>query len=834
MSFLSRSKPTDDTNIHNDETEMTQIIDLNSFMTLMDSRNSLEHFTQHLQDDNSSMSSEDTLRINSKEEEPHVFYQYSSDDEEDAHFQGDDEAEQSLVGRDIEAIGTSKNMDNTIRRKGKKWICLGFFILLLLIWLIWTIGLSQMGPSDDQSEQVDTLKHVDLPDLFNSSFMVKRPSLVWVKNDPRDGIYTYRDQRTHDILLESIEDGKTEIFSDLLNHTRITFDGSATIFNGVPDWVYEEEVFSKDSALWWSPDSTHLAYLRLNETAVPEFHLQMYTNINATYPEEVAIKYPKAGAPNPLASLHLYSLTLDTNIMLTSNSTTKATAESKVDEFKDDDRIITDVTWATENHTYLLFKQTNRVQDIELTSLVGIDDANLNKSTISSVRTYKPEDGGWVDSAQTMVYIPNSKSTDKTVRYLDVIDDGEGFMHLAVLNQNGQAKWLTSGEWEVIAGSVIVDQSRRLIHYMSTERSHLERHLYRIDLNNSDPSSTKTCLTCPEDPEVHAYYKAAFSPKNGYYILEMEGPGIPTASVRKVDEPEFDVVIQNNTELKELLSGYELPRTRFVNVKSGGVNMEAMEVLPPDFDVSKKYPVLFHVYGGPGSQLASYEFDISWSTFLASKLGYIVVTVDGRGTGFKGRKYRVGVRGRLGELEAIDQINAARHWSTLEYVDPSRIAIWGWSYGGYMTTKVVEANSGLFAAGLAVAPVTDWRFYDSIYTERYMLTPEMNADGYKESAINNMTGFENTRYLLAHGTGDDNVHFQHSAVLVDKLTKAEVHNYQVQFFPDSNHAIRHHNANYNLYYLLTKFLWESFGGEEYSHVRKELNGHFSGPITGGH
>jgi dipeptidyl aminopeptidase len=256
--------------------------------------------------------------------------------------------------------------------------------------------------------------------------------------------------------------------SDLINHTRVTFDGSATIFNGVPDWVYEEEVFSRDSALWWSPDSTHLAYLRLNETAVPEFHLQMYTNINATYPEEVAIKYPKAGAPNPLASLHLYSLTLDTNIMLTSNSTTKATvataaADSTLDEFEDADRIITDVTWATANHTYLLFKQTNRVQDVELTSLVDIDDHNLNKSTISNVRTYKPDDGGWVDSAQTMVYIPNSKSTDKTVRYLDVIDDGEGFMHLAVLNQNGQAKWLTSGEWEVISGSVVVDQSRRLV-----------------------------------------------------------------------------------------------------------------------------------------------------------------------------------------------------------------------------------------------------------------------------------------------------------------------------------------------------------------------------------
>ncbi|CAO0801292.1 unnamed protein product [Mucor circinelloides] len=861
-----------------------------------------------------------------------VKYHYEEeDDEEDTPFVGD-EAEQSLVA------GRNHNSSNDvesgiIKQKkitDKKWLCMSFLLLILVFWLIWTIGLSQMGPINDGLEQTDSAKHIDLPDLYNSSFFVKRPTLVWVKNDPRDGIFTYTDPNTNDILLESVEDGRSEVFvqasdlkvndtfinvqsfeisqdaqylllktnvtsqwrhsthsnmyiyklsdkslfplnalstidskpvisyavwsptghnlayvlgneifiTDLIKTTRITFDGSDTIFNGVPDWVYEEEVFGTDYAMWWSPDSTHLAYLRFNETAVPEYHLQYYTASNNSYPDELTIKYPKAGAPNPLVSLHIHSLASGTSIMVTSNSTSNATvkAPASLIELQDDDRLITDVVWATDSSRHLLFKQTNRVQDLEITSLVTVGSP-LNETYVQNTRTYKPDDGGWIDSAQTMVYIPNSKSSDSVVRYLDVIDNGKGFMHLAVVRADTSDRepvWLTSGNWEVVPGTVVVDQERQLVHYISTERSHLERHLYKIDLNHTKPISTKQCITCPEDEEQHGYYSATFSPKYGYYILQYQGPDIPTTVVKKVDNSTFETVLQDNSALKSLLEGYELPRTRMVPVKSGGVEMDAMEVLPPDFDVAKKYPVLFHVYGGPGSQLASYRFDLSWSTFLASKLGYIVVTVDGRGTGFKGRKYRAGVRGRLGELETIDQINAARHWSTLEYVDPSRIAIWGWSYGGYMTSKVVEANSGVFAAGLAVAPVTDWRFYDSIYTERYMLTPELNPDGYAQSAVSNMTGFENTRYLLVHGTGDDNVHFQNSAVLVDKLTQANIHNYQVQFFPDSNHAIRYHNANQNVYYLLTNFLWETFGGEEYLHVRKELNGHFSGPLTAGH
>ncbi|KAI9283253.1 Alpha/Beta hydrolase protein [Sporodiniella umbellata] len=548
--------------------------------------------------------------------------------------------------------------------------------------------------------------------------------------------------------------------TNLVEHNRVTLDGSKVVLNGVLGWVYEEDVFGRDHAIWWSPDSTHLAYLKFDEKDVPNYRLQYYMKKNSSYPEEVDVKYPKPGAPNPLVSLHVYSLSSKNSLMLTSNLSVNVTADISSDfkEFNISNRILTDVTWATNTSTHLLFKQTNRVQDHEITSLATI--AN-NSAHIESIRVYKPSDSGWVDISQSMTYISTkaNNSNQSTVSYAD-------------------------------------------------KRSRLERHVYRIQLNSKLPGSTKTCLTCPKDPEDHAYYSVSFSPLKRFYVLSYEGPGVPTTAIKSTDNEGLNKVLTNNESLQRLLKSFDLPRTRMTSVKSGGVDMDAMEILPPDFDATKKYPVLFCVYGGPGSQLVDYRFDLSWSTFLASKLGYIIVTVDGRGTGFRGRKYQMGIRGRLGELETIDQINAAKHWASLEYVDKARIAIWGWSYGGYLTAKVIEANSGLFAAGLAVAPVTDWKYYDSVYTERYMLTPEMNPKGYEQSAVNKMEGFENTKFLLLHGTADDNVHFQNSAALVSKLMQANIHSYQVQYFPDSNHDISFGNANQNLYHMLTNFLWE--------------------------
>ncbi|KAI8329304.1 dipeptidyl peptidase IV N-terminal region-domain-containing protein [Chlamydoabsidia padenii] len=669
--------------------------------------------------------------------------------------------------------------------------CISLVTLLGFAWVIWSLAMGQMVQiitGGGAEEGYDLTKRIDLKDLYNSSFTPKRPTLVWVEQDAQDGIFTYRDPQTNDILLESIEDRSSHVYVEMKNlqfrwsykaniylyhltsktikplnketdvndtprisyavwsksghqlayvmdndiyianldkniHTRVTYDGSTTIFNGVPDWVYEEEVFGKEYSLWWSPDSTHLAYLRFNETEVPEYQVPLYTTSNrSSYPEQLKIKYPKAGSPNPLVSLHIHALESAETIMVTKNSTAHPLqASSSVHDFDDDDRLITDVAWATTTHTHLLFKQTNRVQDHEVTSLVTLPSQHLNETKVETIREYKPEDGGWIDIGQSMVHLPSQKNDNSSIRYLDVADHENGYTHLAIftISQKGghrkvSRQWLTSGDWEVVAGSVVVDKSRQLVHFISTERSFLERHLYTISLADKYPASTKVCLTCSEDPDEHAYYDVNFSPKSGYYILNYLGPDIPRTVVRKVANSSFEEVLNDNADLTRLLGDYDLPRIRMSTVKSGSINMPAMEVLPPDFDSEKKYPVLFHVYGGPGSQLVTYQFALDWHTFVASQLGFIVVTVDGRGTGYQGREYRSVVRGKLGELETVDQVNAAKHWAGLDYVDSSRIAIWGWSYGGYMTTKVIESDDGVFATGMAVAPVTDWHYYEQM------------------------------------------------------------------------------------------------------------------------
>ncbi|KAI8997251.1 dipeptidyl peptidase IV N-terminal region-domain-containing protein, partial [Pilobolus umbonatus] len=746
-----------------------------------------------------------------------------SEEEEDLMFATDEKGEFSYIGLSLLLVA----------------VLAGCFYVSSLVKMYYGLSFS-----DEHSHTIDEdHRFIQFEDVFNTSFAVRRSSLVWVENDPRDGIYTYRDPNSNDILLESIVDRKPQVFvkekdlttkkglinvesfelshdsnylllrtnvtskwrhsshsniyiynrsnqkiaplistvdeplisyavwsptghqlayvmnndlyvtEDFKQHKRITFDGSATIFNGIPDWVYEEEVLGKNYAVWWSPDSTHLAYLRFDDTDVPEYHLQFYTQ-DSSYPTESSIKYPKAGAANPLVSLHIHSVANNTTITVTEETKKDKLLihENEFKDFKQDDRLIIDVIWATTTHQHLLFKQTNRVQDHMLTNLVSINTHDIDRTSVKMILEYKPEDGGWIEVSQSMVYLPSDKK--KGLRYLDIMDSSLGYQHLVIVTvDSNEITWLTSGKWDVIPETVNVDAERGLIHYISTEQSPHERHLYSISLKSVHYD--RHCLTCT-DPAVPAYYSASFSPKSGFYILRYEGPDIPTTVVRKVGDNEFEAVLEDNSQLRELLKSYHLPPTKMVMVPTGNGPMPAMETRPPHFDPAKKYPVLFHVYGGPGSQLVSHRFDISWQTFVASQLDTIVVTVDGRGTGYRGRDYKVGVRGNLGNLETIDQVNAGRYWAGLDYVDSYRMVIWGWSYGGYMASKVVEANTGVFSAGMAVAPVTDWSFYDSIYTERYMLTPQLNPDGYETSAVRNMTGFHNAKYLLIHGTGDDN------------------------------------------------------------------------------
>ncbi|KAF8531445.1 Alpha/Beta hydrolase protein, partial [Trichophaea hybrida] len=372
--------------------------------------------------------------------------------------------------------------------------------------------------------------------------------------------------------------------------------------------------------------------------------------------------------------------------------------------------------------------------------------------------------------------------------YLD-LSDHTGWSHLYLFPvEGGSPKALTFGDWEVTQ-IVKLDAARGLVYYLSTERHSTERHLYSVSLT----TSRKKALV---DTKTDGYWGASFSASGGYYILSYNGPNIPYQKLYSINSTTPLDTLHSNDALKAKLAAYNLPIVRYHTLTHpSGYSLNAREILPANFDPRKRYPVLFDPYGGPGSQEVDKSYTpVSWRTYIGSdpELQYIVVTVDNRGTGRKGRAFRSLVAKKLGKLEAEDQ----------PYVDENHIAMWGWSYGGYLTSKVIETDSGVFSLGLITAPVSDWRFYDSMYTERYMKTLEMNKEGYAESAVLKPNGFKNV-------AGD-------SAVMIDILTNAGVppQKLDVQWFTDSDHSNNFHGATRFLYKQLTGKLFEEKGRKE--------------------
>ncbi|KAL4882788.1 dipeptidyl peptidase IV N-terminal region-domain-containing protein [Aspergillus karnatakaensis] len=587
--------------------------------------------------------------------------------------------------------------------------------------------------------------------------------------------------------------------------TAITKDGGEQLFYGVPDWVYEEEVFSGNSVTWWSEDGSKIAFIRTNESAVPEFPVQYFLSRPSgkqpppgleNYPEVREIKYPKAGAPNPFVSLQLYDV--DKEEVFTVDTP---------EDFQDDDRLIIEVVWA--NDGKVLVRTTNRESDIFKIFLVDTESRN---STLIRIQDVSELDGGWVEPTQSTRFIPADPEKGRPHDgYLDTVIH-EGYDHLAYFTplDNPEPIMLTSGEWEVVDAPTAVDLNRGLVYFIATKESPTQRHLYRVKLDGSD-------LEPLTDTSKPGYYDVSFSQGTGYALLSYKGPSVPWQSIISTEGDKITTLrtIEDNADLARLVDEYSLPTEIYQNITIDGFTLQVVERLPPHFNPAKKYPVLFHLYGGPGSQTVDRKFTVDFQAYVAAALGYIVVTVDGRGTGFIGRKARCIIRGDIGYYEAVDQIETAKHWAKKPYVDETRMAIWGWSYGGFMTLKTLEQDAGqTFQYGMAVAPVTDWRFYDSVYTERYMHTPQHNPIGYDNTSISDMSALQNTvRFLVIHGASDDNVHIQNTLTLIDKLDLASVQNYDVHFYPDSDHSIFFHNAHSMVYERLSSWLVNAFNGE---------------------
>lgn len=622
----------------------------------------------------------------------------------------------------------------------------------------------------------------------------------------------------------------TKIGQDLsdIKQTRVTHDGSKNIINGISDWVYEEEVLMNNIAMWISPDDSYVAYLKFNDTKVQEIALEYYAKYGQEpYPTKVNLKYPKPGTPNPVVSLHI-AFPGDSN-----NAKLSVSVNFGDVGFAEDDGLIVEVKWLSDNNN-LLVRCMNRVQDHQKLFLVTRTDTSLsNEWKATLVRDEKTSDGAWYNMLQSITAVGLESM------YLDIIDH-EGYAHIALFqhaNDASPTRWLTSGNWDIVKISS-VDAAEVVVYYISTEEGSTQRHLYSVHLDGSH----KQQLTPPKVLERKAlvpnlditvgvdnigkvgFYSADFSPSQTYYALGYQGPDVPFVSIVKTNDANWIRILQEFSRTRACYEQYSVPPVKYLTIKNDNNDqMNAKLIFPSDFDGSgnKKYPVLMNVYGGPTSQTVDQKFRFDFQNKMALH-GFIVLQVDGRGTGFKGRVYRSSVSKNLGFYETKDQITAAKWIASQKYVNASKVGIWGWSYGGYMAAKAIEADSGVFAVGMSVAPVTQWEFYDSVYTERYMKTPQMNPDGYKKSAVQNMKGFEHADYLLVHGTADDNVHFQNSAVLEWKLvgsgvagsteTKSKT-GFRVQYYADSDHSMGENNANSHVYDLLLTFVCDKMNEE---------------------
>ncbi|KAI0091440.1 dipeptidyl aminopeptidase [Irpex rosettiformis] len=609
---------------------------------------------------------------------------------------------------------------------------------------------------------------------------------------------------------------------------RITSSGNASLFHGVPDWVYEEEVFSADFALWWSPNSAKVAYLKFDETNVDEFTFPVYNPTENSYevvpyPGSVTMKYPKPGYNNPLVSVHVFEIDRyyeatdagDPPSAALDHATLGLTWEGRLPL---NNSIIAEVAWVA-NSTVLL-KEVNRAGNNGSIVLFDLDQGvvNIGRTTRKLGKDGEQGDNGWIDSSQSITPLPSTLTPGGLPAYIDIVPNADGFNHIALFSpaSSGTPHFLTSGNWEVTDDTLSVDPVQKVVYFRAANPSSLQRHLYSIPLPTTEAEVEAASKIEPKpltNVKSAGYYDASFSPQGGFYLLTYGGPNAPWQNILKTSDSAFVRPFTENSALNNTLLQYELPVVIYSTIESDGYELNVREIRPPHMDDTgkTKYPVLFQVYGGPFSQQVDVKYGVNFHHYLAATHKYIVVTVDGRGTGWKGRKLRNPVKDQLGHYETIDQINAAKIWAAKDYVDDNRIGIWGWSYGGFMSCKVAEANAGVHSLAMAVAPVTSWRLYDSIYTERYMDLPNDNPDGYVTASISNVTGFHNINFLFAHGSADDNVHYANSAHLLDMLTREQVRGYRFRMFTDSDHSIYRRGANREVYEYLLGFLVEKWG-----------------------
>lgn len=553
--------------------------------------------------------------------------------------------------------------------------------------------------------------------------------------------------------------------------TPITTDGQKnSIINGITDWVYEEE-FAFVKAFDWSADSKKVAYIRFDESQVPEFSMSMFGK--ELYPMMQTFKYPKAGEKNALVSLHIYDV--------------NANAVKDINLGKYNDFYIARMKWTNDANTLsaqVLNRHQNNLDLLFIDGNSGVAKVVLNE-----------KDKAYVDVTDNLTFLKDNSFIWTSEK--------DGFNHIYLYDKTGKLKnQITKGKWEV-TNYYGLDEKTNTVFYQSVENGSINRDVYKISLDGKN----KVRLS-----QFTGTNTATFSPNYQYFINTFSSAAQPTTYT--LNDAKFGKqvqVIENNENLAAKLKSYNLPAKEFFVLKTAkGNELNAWMIKPKDFDPAKKYPVFMYQYSGPGSQQVNNEWnstDDYWFMML-SQQGYIVACVDGRGTGFKGADFKKVTQLQLGKYEVEDQIDAAKVLGNYAFVDKARIGIFGWSYGGFMASNCIMKGNDVFKMAIAVAPVTNWRFYDSVYTERYMTTPQENVSGYDDNSPINHVDKLKGKFLLIHGSGDDNVHVQNSMQMMEALIQANKQ-FDSQIYPDNNHGIYGGKTRVQLYTKMTNFIKEN-------------------------
>jgi dipeptidyl-peptidase-4 len=547
----------------------------------------------------------------------------------------------------------------------------------------------------------------------------------------------------------------------------VTSDGKQNeIINGASDWVYEEE-FALTRAFFWSPDSRNLAYLKFDERKVKEFNMATYGSL---YPGEYRFKYPKAGEDNSVVTVHIYGLA--------SQKTTTVNAGS------DPQQYFARLTWNFSG-TELCITRLNRLQNNLQLIMAEPETGKTRVMLEERSKTY-------IDVHDNLTFLANGRQFFWT-------SEKDGWNRAYLYDMQGKEITALSERGSDLTEVYGVDEKNGLFWYQAAWPNPMSRTVFSARLNGKG-----------QKPLIKwtGHQDAQFSATFAYALVTRSQANAPVQFELYSSSGKLLRVLENNSDLLSRLNEYNLSKKEFFKIPNGqGDSLNAWMIKPPDFNPGKKYPVFMTVYGGPGHNTVEDQWEGAnylWHNLLAQK-GYIVVSVDNRGTQYRGESFKKSTYMQLGRYETEDQMAAAKYLGTLNYVDASRVGIQGWSYGGYMSSLCITKGADLFKMAIAVAPVTNWRYYDSIYTERFMQLPQNNAAGYDDNSPINHVARLKGKYLLVHGTADDNVHFQNSVEMVNALVKANKQ-FDVFFYPDKNHGIYGGNTRLHLYTMMTDYI----------------------------